>query len=538
MTVSDNNQTIVQFLVSLAMKLLEFFLAPEGEAYATFQIGDYQDTAPIDSREFSHWLEDIYYEQTKEMISFSDMRKVVRELSFFARKMGAKMSLYTRYAYINGCIYVDLGNKKREQIEITPDGWHLIAVKKSPIKFVRKKGMAPLVKPERGGSLNDLRSFFRLKSEADFVMMVGWVVGVMNPKGPFPILIFQGPQGSSKTTSCRFLQSIIDPSLGGVASMPQGERNMAIAASNSYLLVFDNKSGIRPEVSDVLCRIATGCSYRQRKLFSDNDEITILLKNPILMNGITDIVTRHDLADRAIVIQIKSPSEAERIDEEELEKRWDEKNPYFLGCFYDALAVALSNKGKVKTDWLPRMADHAKFVVEAESALPFEEIAYLEAVKLLSERNIDAAIENDLVAIAVLKMIDREPNHEWSGTAEELRQKLNSQTDEQIQKQKEWPIIANKLSNRLKRCESPLREKGVEIEFKHSGNRTITIRRVDESIAQTVPEDNLPPVIDGPQCTPEEIEASLQEAVEEVLSADAGAIETDSGDNTLIDGEI
>jgi hypothetical protein len=55
------------------------------------------------------------------------------------------------------------------------------------------------------------------------------------------------------------------------------ERDLMIAANNGYLLAFDNLSGVSFWLSDALCRLA----------------------RPILLNGIEDVISRPDLADRA-----------------------------------------------------------------------------------------------------------------------------------------------------------------------------------------------------------------------------------------------
>jgi hypothetical protein len=47
-----------------------------------------------------------------------------------------------------------------------------------------------------------------------------------------------------------------------VRALPREERELMIAANNGYLLAFDNLSNVPIWLSDALCRLATGGSFR------------------------------------------------------------------------------------------------------------------------------------------------------------------------------------------------------------------------------------------------------------------------------------
>ena len=53
-----------------------------------------------------------------------------------------------------------------------------------------------------------LRRFVNVASEDDFRMLVAWLIGCFRPKGPYPILILTGEQGSAKSTTARVLRSL------------------------------------------------------------------------------------------------------------------------------------------------------------------------------------------------------------------------------------------------------------------------------------------------------------------------------------------
>ena len=75
--------------------------------------------------------------------------------------------------------------------------------------------------------------------------------------------------------------------------------------ANNHVLAFDNLSGISAQSELMLCAKPI---YRRwfnqtvRKLYTTNEEFTISLKKPILLNGIDEIAKRSDMASRSIKI--------------------------------------------------------------------------------------------------------------------------------------------------------------------------------------------------------------------------------------------
>jgi hypothetical protein len=118
------------------------------------------------------------------------------------------MEVGLRIAQHEGAFYLDIGNAHWEQIEITPDDWRVISLKDSPVRFRRPKGMRPLPDPERNGDLRRIGTLFNLRDEADLCLILSWMVGAMHPKGPYPILIIQGEQGTGKSFLTKCIRSL------------------------------------------------------------------------------------------------------------------------------------------------------------------------------------------------------------------------------------------------------------------------------------------------------------------------------------------
>ena len=151
--------------------------------------------------------------------------------------------MFVRVGEADNKLYLDLCDKAWRAVEIDGDGWRVID--KPPVRFRRSSGMTPLPEPERGGSITDLRKFLNVKSDADFVMVVSWLLAAFRNRGPYPVLVLTGEQGSAKSTLSAILRSLIYPNVAPLRSLPREIRDLFIAANNGHALVFDNYQACR-----------------------------------------------------------------------------------------------------------------------------------------------------------------------------------------------------------------------------------------------------------------------------------------------------
>lgn len=177
------------------------------------------------------------------------------------------MRVFTRVARVGDVVFLDLGDPTWRTVEITKAGWRVLDGGVAPIRFWRPSAMEALPLPAGGGRLAELRPHLNLGDDDEqWALAAGFLVSAiaLAPCGPFPILIFHGEQGCTKTTATEHCASIIDPRRACVRAMPRDLEGLAIAAHNGYLLAFDNVSRIEPALSDGLCRLATGAGYAKR----------------------------------------------------------------------------------------------------------------------------------------------------------------------------------------------------------------------------------------------------------------------------------
>jgi hypothetical protein len=106
-----------------------------------------------------------------------------------------------------------------------------------------------------------------------------------------------------------------------------------------------------------------------RQLYTDDDEVLFQAARPLLLNGIDEVVSRPDLADRCIFLTLAPIVEQERRSESELWGEFEIARPRILGALLDAAVRGLQILPNVGLTSLPRMADFALWATASGSAL-------------------------------------------------------------------------------------------------------------------------------------------------------------------------
>jgi hypothetical protein len=109
----------------------------------------------------------------------------------------------------------------------------------------------------------------------------------------------------------------------------------------------------------------------------------------VILNGIEEVITRPDLADRTILLTLAPIVERQRRPETALWREFELARPHILGALLDATAHGLHMLPQVRLRRLPRMADFALWATACESA--FRPAGTLETAYSNNRR---AAIEN------------------------------------------------------------------------------------------------------------------------------------------------
>ena len=418
-----------------------------------------------------------YYEVTAGVPSAAAIRSALDLLEARAQFDGPQRAVHIRTAAHEGSIYLDLADDCWRAIEIGPDGWRVIAA--PPVRFHRAAGMLPLPIPMRGGSIEALAPFLNLNGPGDFVLIVAWLLAALRPASPYPLLAVSGEQGSSKTVLSKILRALVDPNAAPVRSAPREERDLFIAASNGHLLAFDNLSDIPHWVSDALCRLASGGSFALRQLYTDNEETLFEAARPAILNGIEDIITRPDLADRAIFVSLPYVPEARRRPEGEMWREFEIARPLILGALLEAASHGLRTLSGVRLRRLPRMADFALWATACETTF-WPSGTFVRAYDENRKAAIEGVVEADPVADHVREMMAKATT--WTGSASDLyRIGAGRSPDGCSASSSGWPKSPRALAGRLRRVQTSLRALGIEISFSREGRGGTRIIRITAS---------------------------------------------------------
>jgi energy-coupling factor transporter ATP-binding protein EcfA2 len=381
---------------------------------------------------------------------------------------GPSYPVHVRLAEKNGKIYLDLGSDRFEVVEITRSGWRVID-DQNIVKFRRPSGLAALPYPKEDGKIEALKRYVNLSNTADWPLIVGFILGCFHPVGPYPILAVTGEQGSAKSTLLKVIKSITDPSTAPLRSTPKELRDLAISANNTWTLAFDNLSDIPVWLSDGLCRLSTGGGFATRTLYSDDEETIFDSKRPVLVNCIDNVIRRHDLADRAIIVELGVIPAENRIPESKFWADFNEDAPEIMGAILAAVSCALRNVDAVQLRSYPRMADFAKWITAAESSLGWKPETFLTSYLGNRQEVTSLTLEADLVGTTVKTFMEERTS--WEGTASDLMHALEKIADERTKNMHGWPKGAHILSGRLKRSAPSLRATGIDVAFPGEGSR-------------------------------------------------------------------
>jgi hypothetical protein len=449
-------------LVQLAIAAkVELFHSPNMDGYATVPLEGRRETWSLKSKGFRRWLNRLYFQAKDKTAGGQAVQDAIATLEGQALFDGPECHVHVRLAEHGGKIYLDLADPQWQAVEVDAAGWRIVS--DPPVKFRRTKGLLPLPVPLTGGSIDELRPFVNVAGDDDWRLLVAWLVQALRPRGPYPVLCHHGEQGSAKSTTARVIRSLTDPSSAPLRCQPRDERDLMIAATNSWTVAFDNLSYLSEWLSDALCRLATGGGFSTRELYTDDEETIFDAMRPCILTSIEDVATRGDLLERAIILCHPQIPDDKRRTEGEFWAAFEMVRPRILGALLDAVSGAMCELPHTGIQFLPRMADFATWVTAAESTLGWEPGSFLKSYTGNQQEANELTLDASPV-VAPLRQF-AESKGEWEGTAGDLLNELTAIVGEAVAKSKDWPKKPNVFSGKLRRLAPNLRKTGIYIDF-------------------------------------------------------------------------
>jgi hypothetical protein len=203
----------------------------------------------------------------------------------------------------------------------------------------------------------------------------------------------------------------------------------------------------------LFCRLASGGSFAVRRLYTDEDEVLLSAARPVVLNGIEEVITRPDLADRTIFLTLGPINEQQRRAEKELWREFELQRPSVLGALLDLAAHGLRSFSAVQIKRWPRMVDFAHWATACESAFA-PPGTFLRAYSENRKAARDGVIEADPVAARIRELMARSPT--WSGSASDLL-RAGAAPAELSASSGGWPSTPRALAGRLRRAQTFLR---------------------------------------------------------------------------------
>ncbi len=461
---SDKKQTQIEKLLEKALKL-PLFHDQNRDAYTFIE----NEVLLLRSKKFKQWLAYQFYLAEGKASNSDSLSQCVKVLEGKAVFEGPQHKLFNRIAVLNeGNVanYYYLGNG--QVIKITEDGW---SVEKAPILFISYSHQQQQVKPKSGGDPHRIFEFVNVGKKDQLLVLV-YIISCFVPDIPHPIFHPHGAQGAGKTSLCRIIKKIVDPSIVETLITPRDIPQLVQVVAHHHVCLFDNLSNLQPWMSDILAQGCTGGGFSKRQLFTDDEDIVYQVKRCIGLNGINLLISKADLMDRSLLLHLDRIDPSKRMEEEKLWKNFERAKAEILGGMLDVLSKAMKIYRQTDLANLPRMADFARWGYAITEALGMDGSEFLKAYQSNIDRQNEEVIQNNTLAQAVFLLL--EDMAEWDGTIkdawEELHEQVNPDGDKSFLKHDySFPKTPRTLRKHLERIKTNLLDYGISF---HLGERT------------------------------------------------------------------
>ena len=457
---SDNsNKKPVSVLIDFAKIDSLLFCDNQENEYAEINLNGHTEIYRVDSPKYNSWLIKKYYYQTKSAPSKVSLDTAISTIKAIASFEGDKRDVYLRVAQVDNSMYIDLCNDSWQVIEVDIKGWRVLD--KSPVCFTRTGNMRPLPIPVEDGDISLLLKHINIEKK-DLPLAVGWLLmSLQAGLGTYPVMILNGSAGTGKTTASRMFRELVDPNKVDLLSKPKTS-DIRVIGANNHVLAFDNLSGVSPNFSDAICKIATGDHQAIRVLYTTNEEMTISIKKPCIMNGIDEIAKRSDLGSRSIKLPLS------KIKHRKTEKKiWADfmaDAPFIFSALLDGLVVSIQAMPHTQVDDLTRMADFCRLSTAASGAYGWFEGEFMKVYKdNIRNTHVDS-LESSTFASGIVKMFDKEER--FHGRPIELLERLEDEcyVSEKVIRSARWVTTAKGVVEQLDRLQESLEIVGIYYE--------------------------------------------------------------------------
>lgn len=419
-------------------------------------------------------------------LNFIPSRKDVEEIKDVIRDhaeaSGKAFVLNNRVAEVDGAIEIDSGQPDGAIYRLRGGNFSTIRSGAKSL-FYKSKASLPFAVPIDDGDLS-VFDYLNMDEDQKWLLLAWICYTISTPKFnncAFPILVLVAEQGAAKTTTCKtVIRNLVDPSKFGVQGFPKNRQDMVLGSKNCHVLIYDNLRSISPAWADTMCIASTGGCDPTRKLYTDEEIISHEFQAPLVLNGIHDFISEPDLAQRCLKLQLNPIPESDRLDEKQLNAAFMADLPAMFTGVLQLSALILERLDSVEIMHPERMIRFVKYIAAIEDIYDIRE-GHLQSLysKLVNDAQQEAVMENPLASI-LYEIMQDESKGTWTGTPTELLSKLKSEVSSYDNRARLIPHNPISLSKQLSAISAPLRSQGIEVVFKKSKQRTITINNLEK----------------------------------------------------------
>lgn len=466
------------------------------------------EVIPLDSRKFKAWISHQLYEAEGKAPSEEALKAAnnVLKAQTFAKD---KIELFNRVAKKDGAFWFDLGNGKAART--TACGWEVVAAQ---IMFRRYGHQLPQVEPQKNGDAARIFEFLNIREDQRLLFLT-YLTTIFVPDMNHPILSVYGAQGSGKTFMLKILKELCDPSSIEVLIGTTDRRELVQMTVHNHVVPFDNMGSLPGWLSDFMSQAVTGAGHLKRALYTDDDDIIYKVKRVFLVNGINQLISKPDLMDRALVVELQRITSTKCRGETELWQAFMEAKPGILGGIFDILSKAMALRPTIKLQHHPRMADFASWGNAIAEAIRGAGDEFLRDYAINRGIQNEEIVQNNSLALAVIRKMDQDPI--WETTIGDAFRELKNMIypDEGTRRtpiprdDTSFPKTPRSLRRHLARIKSTLEDNGIVFKIGPRGENGYPITFKNEKFH---PEGDTP-------LSPEE--RAWQHGLEDLGSGDA-----------------
>lgn len=477
-------------------KGLRVFRDANRQAFVLLPVKQHVEVWGLDSQEVEAWLGHCYFAEHRKSIGGQAINEVRRELRHQALFASSEEKVFLRSGEVGRSLFVDLCNDSWDLIQLHDGDWKL--THNPNVYFRRAAGMMSFPLPERGGDVGLIKNYIHFADEDSYYLWLAWTTFCYRPTGAFPLMLLCGEQGRGKSEAAKMTKCLTDPSAAPECTDPDSLRNLAIAAENSWVMFYDNLSYMHQWQQDAFARIATGASFRVRKLHTGREEELFHAKRPVIVTSILDVVTQSDLMQRSIHINLAPLEGGKRISLETLWSAFAQDLPLLFGALLSLAAKVAKRFRNVAEADLERMGDFHRWLIALERILELPRGRLTEAYRRNLEYGRSILAEQNGLYPAVLEFM--RGKLEWRGSATDLLPLLSDCVLEK-NRGSDWPRSPKALGKQLQRLAPTLKTAGITAEKTRDGkSREWILHRTDyPQTSQTSQTDIFADSFDIPQ---------------------------------------